>query len=229
MKNNNLLIGVGLAAAAGVAYFVSKVKKQKELITDTEIKAKQDAEKAAADLAKAVAKAKVDAESIANKNSFAAKVTTIQLYLGLGPNSDGKVGPNTNMALVKKFPKYSTITTANVNNIIADIDSDKKSASDLAAQKTATSSLQQKVEFAKRLETLTNGSYYAVLLEDVSAPAYAFDSLTNSYRYLGTSKKFYKGSQFRNNLVSRGNGEILIKDGTTRYAVNPNSFIVKSR
>jgi len=227
MNNKNLIIGSVLLATAGYLYFTKVVKKKDQLITDAEIKAKQDAEKAAKELEIERAKAKEDAESLANKNSFASKVSVIQQYLGV--SADGKVGPNTNNALKLKFPEYSTITQYNVDSIIAKINANVKDASDLSAQQSATVKLQEKVAFAKRLETLTNGSYYAVLLQDVSAPAYAFDSLTNSYRFLGTYKKFYKGNQFSNRLVSRGNGEILIKDGTTRYAVDPNNFIVKSK
>jgi len=234
MKNKNILIGVGLAAAAGIAYFVSKSKKQKsafeQQITDAEIKAKQAAEKAAADLAKARAKAKVDAESIENKNSFAAKVSTIQLYLGV--NADGVVGANTNKALVKKFPKYSTITTANVDSIIADIESDKKTASDLAAQKTQTSALQEKKALSAKLEdytksTRTGTKYYAELLKDVNAPVYAWDNLTNSYKFLGNYEKFSKGKKFYN-LVDRQNGEVMSKYNDYRYAFDPKSFILKS-
>ncbi len=230
MKNKNVLIAVGLAAVGGIAYFASKVKKQKEQITDAEIKAKQDAEAAAKALAEAKAKAKVDAESLLNKKSFASKVAKIQLYLGV--NADGSVGQNTNIALKKKFPAYSTITTSNVDQIIEAIESDKKSASDLAAQKTATATLQQKKALADKLEdytksTRTGTKYYGELLADVSAPVYSWDNLTNSYKFLGTYKKFTKGGRYYN-LISRGNGEVFVRFDDYRYAIDPKNFILKS-
>jgi hypothetical protein len=220
MKNKNILIGVTLAAAAGIAYFVSKVKKQKELITDTEIKAKQDAEKAAADLAKAVAKAKVDAASIANRNSFAAKVSTIQQYLGVNP--DGAVGPNTNMALTKKFPKYSTITTSNVDSIITDIDSDKKSASDLAAKKVTDDAKNKVVNTAREIQRLGNDrSYVAELTKNHYANLLKYDEVTKSWKYMGEKKNFYSGDKFgvrvSRPLTALSSGNVLAKLGSKDY------------
>jgi hypothetical protein len=231
MKNNNVLIAVGLAAVGGVVYFASKVKKQKEQITDAEIKAKQDAQAAADALAKAKSRAKADAESLQNKNSLAAKVATIQLYLGVG--ADGVVGQNTNIALKKKFPAYSTITSANVDKIIADIESDKKAASDLSAKKVSDTALQQKKALAARLSSLTQKGkgYYAVLLNPISAPAYIWDNLTSSYKYLGYARRFdafsETGKAFTD-LVDRQNGDVFVKDGDIRFQFNPNVFTVKT-
>jgi LPXTG-motif cell wall-anchored protein len=230
--NNNILLIGGAAIAAGAYLVYKKTKENKDLLNselDAAQKAVIDAEtKAAAAKQAAINAQKEKANSLENPNSNASKVAKVQLYLGVNP--DGKVGANTLKALVAKFNNFTTITSSNVDAILAEIDARKKSASDLSQKQTSTSALQAKVAFAKRLETLTSdGSHYAVLLNNVSAPAYAFDSLTNSYRYLGNKKSFFKGNQFVSNLVSRGNGEILIKDGSTRYSVDPNNFIVKAK
>jgi len=233
MNKNYLLIG-GLALVGTGAYFLyKKDKDSKDAEADKnktaeEILAKQ-VEAQEKNAAKIIAEQKYQSSiDLQNKNSYAAKVARVQLYLGVTPT--GKVGANTIKALVTMMStKFDSINEGNVDAILTEIDARKKSASDLSQKTTTTSALQEKIAFAKKLETLTSdGSKYAELLNNVSAPAYAFDSLTGSYKYLGNKKSFSKGSQFKRNLVSRGNGEILIKDGSTRYAVDPNNFIVKS-
>ena len=231
LNNNVLLIG-GAAVAAGAYMIYKKSKENKEKFSDeldAAKKAASDAElKAAAAKQAAINAKKESLNSLENPNSYASKVAKIQLYLGVTP--DGKVGPNTIKALLTMMSsKFDTINSSNVDAILTEINARRKSASDLSQKTTTTTALQQKIAFANKLETLTSdGTKYAELLNNVSAPAYAFDSLTSSYRYLGNKKSFFKGNRFEKNLVSRGNGEILIKDGSTRYAVDPNNFIVKS-
>lgn len=119
MKSKNLIIGAALLGTAGYLYFKNVIKKKNQLITDAEIKAKQDAEAAQLAIENAKKKAALDAQSIANKKSFSSKISVIQQFLGVNP--DGIVGPNTIIALNKRFPKYVTITKANVDFILGDM------------------------------------------------------------------------------------------------------------
>lgn len=121
MKSSKLLIAVGAAALAGYAFVT--IKKQKRAITDAEIKAKQDAEAAAKAIAQAKADAKSRVNSLLNKNSYASKVAKVQLFLGVTP--DGIVGKNTLLALKEKMPKYTKITSTNIDAILYDINSYK--------------------------------------------------------------------------------------------------------
>lgn len=228
-KNATLILSTVLVGTGAYLIYNRNRKKEEKEATEAGIKAKQEAD------AKAQAKAEADrvarerANSLENPNSFASKVAKIQLYLGTTP--DGKVGPNTLTALMKKFPKYTTISTANVNLILADIEADKKSAENLEANKTSTASLQEKKVLAYKLADLTKGTtYFAELVNNIVAKQYQFDVLTGSYRYMNKTKSFSKGRTFgQGNLKNRGNGEILIAEGTFRYATDPSNFIIKKR
>jgi hypothetical protein len=231
MKKNYTLILSTVLVGAGAYLIYNRSRKQKEQEESTEagIKAKQEAEEKAKAEAEAKRLAKEKENSLENPNSFASKVAKIQLYLGVTP--DGKVGPNTLGALTKKFPKYTTISTSNVNAIISDIEANKKSAENLEANKTSTANLQEKKALAYKLADLTKGTvYYAELVNNIVAKQYQFDVLTGSYRYMNQTKAFNKGRTFgQGSLKDRGNGEILIAEGTFRYATDPSNFIIKKR
>jgi hypothetical protein len=229
MKKNYTLILSTVLVGAGAFLIYNRSRKDKEETTEAGIKAKQEADAIAAAKAEAERIAKAKANSLENPNSFASLVAKIQLYLGTTP--DGKVGPNTIMALTKKFPKYTTITTSNVNAILADIEANKKSAENLEANKTSTATLQEKKVLAYKLADLTKGTvYFAELVNNISAKQYQFDVLTGSYRYMNKTKAFSKGRTFgQGALRDRGNGEILIAEGTFRYATDPSNFIIKKR
>jgi hypothetical protein len=227
MKKNYTLILSTVLVGAGAFLIYNKNRKDKEEATEEGIKAKQEAEEKAKAEAEAKRLAKEKENSLENPNSFASKVATIQLYLGVTP--DTKVGPNTIMALTKKFPKYTSITTSNVNAILADIEANKKSAENLEANKTSTAALQAKKALAYKLADLTKGNeYFAELVTNITAKQYQFDILSGSYKYMNQTKSFLKGTRFlRGALKDRGNGEILIAEGSFRYATDPNNFIIK--
>ena len=229
MKKNTTLILSTVLVGAGAFLIYNRSRKDKEETTEAGIKAKQEADEIAAAKAEAERKAREKANSLENPNSFASLVAKIQLYLGVTP--DGKVGPNTLTALMKKFPKYTTISTSNVNLIIADIEADKKSAENLEANKPSTAALQEKKALAYKLADLTKGTvYFAELVNNIVAKQYQFDVLTGSYRYMNKTKAFTKGRTFgQGSLKDRGNGEILIAEGTYRYATDPSNFIIKKR
>jgi hypothetical protein len=229
MKKNYTLILSTVLVGAGAFLIYNRSRKDKEEATEEGIKAKQEADAIAAAKAEAERLAKAKANSLENPNSFASLVAKIQLYLGTTP--DGKVGPNTIMALTKKFPKYTTITTSNVNAILADIEANKKSAENLEANKTSTATLQEKKALAYKLADLTKGTlYYAELVNNITAKQYQYDVLTGSYRYMNQTKAFSKGSRAKQGaLKDRGNGEILIAEGNFRYATDPSNFIIKKR
>jgi hypothetical protein len=229
MKKNYTLILSTVLVGAGAFLIYNKNRKDKEEATEEGIKAKQEAEEKAKAEAEAKRLAKEKENSLENPNSFASLVAKIQLYLGTTP--DGKVGPNTIMALTKKFPKYTTITTSNVNLILADIESAKKAASDMSQNNTNAATLQAKKVLAYKLADMTKGTtYYAELINNIVAKQYQFDILTGSYKYMNKTKSFSKGRTFgQGNLKDRGNGEILIAEGTFRYATDPSNFIIKKK
>lgn len=228
MKKNTTLILSTVLVGAGAFLIYNRNRKQDEKeTTEAGIKAKQEADALAAAKAEEERKAREKANSLENPNSFVSKVAKIQLYLGVSPI--GVVGPQTKMALSKKFPKYTTITSANVDLILADIEADKKSAENLEANKTSTAALQAKKALAYKLADLTKGNeYFAELINNITAKQYQWDVLTNSYKYMNKTKTFSRGSRYlRGALKDRGNGEILIAEGNFRYATDPNNFIIK--
>jgi hypothetical protein len=229
MKKNTTLILSTVLIGTGAFIIYNKNRKDKEDSTEEGIKAKQEAEAKAKAEEDAKRLAKEKENSLQNPNSFASLVAKIQLYLGVTP--DGKVGPNTLMALTKKFPKYTSISTSNVNLILADIESAKKAASDMSQNNTNAATLQAKKVLAYKLADMTKGTtYYAELINNIVAKQYQFDILTGSYKYMNKTKSFSKGRTFgQGNLKDRGNGEILIAEGTFRYATDPSNFIIKKK
>ena len=230
MAKNSTLIVSAVLIGAGAYLIYNKSKKRKEDTQKTQdesaqqkIKEEQEATERRKKEVERMRTEKQKSESLENPNSYVSKVAKIQSYLGVTP--DGKVGKNTYAALTKKFPQYTFINSGNVDLILADIESNKKSSSDLSSQTTSTSNLQQKKQLAYRLADLSSKNYYAKLINNIDAKLYVYDNLTNSYKYMNESKKFIKGQTFTD-LRDRGNGEILIKEELNRYATDPSNFII---
>lgn len=100
-------------------------------------------------------------------------------------------------------------------------------AKDLKAQQTKQTDKATKVQSAKQIVNLLNaGTHKAKLLVDVTSPALQFDTVKNTYRPLGSTKKFSKGTTFDSGeLFARGDGSVLFKSGATRYPINPDNLL----
>jgi hypothetical protein len=229
MKNKNLLIGAALLGTAGVIYLSKVIKTKNKVITDTDIKAKQDAEANALKLEEERKKAYEQYTSLENKNSYKSKVSVVQQYLGVNP--DGIVGQNTINALKSKFPQFPYISETNVDAIILAIDSLNKTTNSMT--NANASLLSERKAYAKKLVSLTSDqSYYAVLLKDINAPVYIYDQKKGMYVFQNSYQKYRKGAKYNGNaknwsdpyLLDRGNGEIFICVGQYRMATDPLNF-----
>jgi hypothetical protein len=244
MAKNSTLIVSAVLIGAGAYLIYNKSKKRKE---DTQ-KAAEDLKKTQEESAQQKIKEEQQAterrkkevermrtekqksESLENPNSYVSKVAKIQSYLGVTP--DGKVGKNTYAALTKKFPQYTFINSGNVDLILADIESNKKSASDLSSQKTSQTTQDKNILLGARLIKLLNeGKYNAQLIKDINPYLYIYDKLTNDYKFMNVQKKFSKGTIFRQTIfggkLNNGpRGTIHIIEGENQYQTDPNNFII---
>ena len=240
MKLNNNVLLIGTAAIAAGAYMIYKKSKEakKELSSELDAAKKAEADalaKAAAAKAAQVAAAKAAANSLENPNSYASKVAKIQLYLGVA--SDGKVGPNTNKALVAKFPKYSTITSSNVDAILKDIETAKTAASQMAQNKVTSDAQQKVIDYAKNYATaLKNTNFYAELTADFRAPILNYDAFTKTYKLTGEYEQFDKGDKFGAGanfpLYYLNDGGYVYaskNDSRDYYKIDPKFFITRSK
>lgn len=229
MKDKNLLIGAGILATAGIIYLSKVIKTKNKVISDADIKARQDADAAALALENERKKALEYSNSLENKNSYKSKVSIIQQYLGVNP--DGIVGQNTINALKSKFPQFPYISETNVDAIILAIDNISKTTN--AVSNTNSTLLADRKAYAKKLVNLTSDeSYWAVLSKDIKAPVYVYDNAKGTYVFQNRYQSYKKGSKFngnRNNwsdpyLLDRGNGEVFICVGQYRMATDPLNF-----
>lgn len=100
-------------------------------------------------------------------------------------------------------------------------------ANELKTQQTKQTDKATKVKSAAEIvKLLDGGSYNAKLLVDVTSPALQFDKVKNTYRNLGSTRNFRKGTIFRaGDFVARGDGTVLYKSGSTRYPINPDNLL----
>jgi hypothetical protein len=240
MKLNNNVLLIGGAAIAAGAYMIYKKSKEKKEQSSNELDA---AKKAAADAelkAAAAKQAAIDAKkeslnSLENPNSYASKVYTIQLYLGVKP--DTIVGANTNKALVTKFPKYATITSSNVDAILKDIETAKTAASQMAQNKVTSDAQQKVIDYAKNYVTaLKNTNFYAELTADFKAPILNYDAFTKTYKLTGKVYQFDKGDKFGAGanfpLYYLNDGGYVYaskNDSRDYYKIDPKFFITRSK
>jgi len=237
LNNNVLLIG-GAAIAAGAYIIYTKSKEKKDVLNaelDAAQKAAADAEaKAAAAAAAQVAAGKAAANGLENPNSYMSKVAKVQLYIGVKP--DGIVGANTIKALVTMMgSKFDTINSSNVDAILTEINTRRKSASDLSKTTTTNTVKAGLIKYAKDFVNATNVSTnYAELMKDHNAPLYAYDTFKKVYVPMGKSQMFYKGNKFGKRmgieLVAKGDdGYVFIKAyNGGLYLVDPKYFTVKA-
>jgi len=237
LNNNVLLIG-GAAIAAGAYMIYTKSKEKKDQLSDeldAAKKAAADAElKAAAAKQAAIDAKKESLNSLENPNSYASKVYTIQLYLGVKP--DTIVGANTNKALVTKFPKYATITSSNVDAILKDIETAKTAASQMSQNKVTTDAKQSAIDYARKFTAYMKATknVYAELTADFKAPILEFDNFTKNYKLTGYVYQFKKGERFGQEVgkyifYANDGGYIYVsKDGTKDiYKIDPKFFTTK--
>lgn len=100
-------------------------------------------------------------------------------------------------------------------------------AKDLKTQQTKQTDKATKIQSAKQIVNLLDaGTHKAKLLVDVTSPALQFDAVKNTYRNLGTTRKFGKGTTFDSGeLFARGDGSVLFKSGALRYPINPENLL----
>ena len=100
-------------------------------------------------------------------------------------------------------------------------------AKDLKAQQTKQTDKATKLKSAKEIVSLLDaGTHKARLLVDVTSPALQFDTVKNTYRNLGTTRKFGKGTTFDSGeFTARGDGSLLFKSGLLRYPINPDNLL----
>jgi hypothetical protein len=239
MKLNNNVLLIGTAAIAAGAYMIYKKSKEakKELSSELDAAKKAEADalaKAAAAKAAQVAAAKAAANSLENPNSYASKVAKVQLYLGVA--SDGKVGANTNKALVAKFPKYATITSSNVDAILADIETAKTAANQMAQNKVTTDAKQKLIDYAKNFAIAANKEgMIAETIREHNAPQHRWDTYSKRWIPTGEYKFFRKGTEAGKSLfmeiIPRGSdGYVLFQFGFNKenyYLIDPKYFIVR--
>ena len=246
--NTNYIIG-GVLVGGGLYYAYSKgwFKKKPELKsqalensqeTINDIKAEQKA--VAVEKAKAVVKEQVKkavTTSLANPNSLESKVKKLQTLLKVGTDIKTYANPNsaTNKALAATYGLDKGVVSAlNVDYYIKKVQSNNTLvAQKLAAQKKQAVQNKTINDAKKFLELVNNGKYQATLTKDVTANAFVFDKLKNSFVDIKEPKKFSKGSVFsygqfrkipRNGYVmyyNQGNPTSL-----KLYALNPNDFLV---
>jgi hypothetical protein len=236
LDNNVLIIG-GAAIAVGAYMVYKKTKESKDLLSselDASKKAEADAlAKAAAAKAAQVAAAKAQANSLQNPNSYASKVAKVQLYLGVNP--DGKVGANTNKALVLKFSNYTTITSSNVDDILKDIDSRNANAKVVAQNKVTTDKKQEVINYAKSfVAALNNDNVYAELFYDWKAPIMNYDAFTKTYKQTGEVYNFRKGAKFGKAagfplIYANDGGYVYAVYGQDYYKIDPKFFITRNK
>ena len=246
--NTNYIIG-GVLVGGGLYYAYSKgwfrkkdkeetkaqaIENNQQVIND--IKAEQKA--VAVDKAKAIVKANAvkKATTIINPNSYAGKIAFIQSNLGVAV--DGIAGKQTNLALEGVYGLYKgEISPSNIDYYVNRVKNKDTKAATLAAinaaKKLKATSVNVSNDAKKFLELVNNGKYQATLTKDVTANAFVFDKLKNSFVDIKEPKKFSKGSVFsygqfrkipRNGYVmyyNQGNPTSL-----KLYALNPNDFLV---
>jgi len=100
-------------------------------------------------------------------------------------------------------------------------------ANDLKTQQTKQTDKATKIKSAYDIvKSINTGNYKAKLLVEVTSPALQFDAVKNTYRGLGTTRSFRKGTIFSTgDLVARGDGTVLFKSGLTRYPINPDNLL----
>ena len=100
-------------------------------------------------------------------------------------------------------------------------------ANDLKTQQTKQTDKATKMKAASDIvNSLNTGNYAAKLLVDVTSPALQYDTTKGTYRGLGTTRTFKKGTIFfKDELVARGDGTVLFKSGLTRYPINPDNLL----
>jgi len=244
MAKNSTLIVSAVLIGAGAYLIYNKSKKAQE----DKQKAQDDKQKAQDESAQQKIKEEQEAterrrkeverkrtekeksESLENPNSFASKVAKIQLYLAVTPT--GKVSKDTYAKLTKKFPQYTFINSSNVDLILADIEANIKSSSDLSKQTTAKSTQDKNMLLGTRLIKLLNeGNSNAQLIKDINPYLYIYDNLTNDYKFMNVQKKFSKGTIFRQTILggkmkNGPRGTVHIVEGDNQYQTDPNNFII---
>jgi murein L,D-transpeptidase YcbB/YkuD len=118
-KNTTLILSTVLIGAGAYIIYSRNRKKANSGTTEDAIKQKQkeEADKAAKDAARETIKEQYN--SLQNPNSYKSKVARVQGFLGVA--IDGIVGPQTLGALKKRFPRYDTINSSNIDFILGDI------------------------------------------------------------------------------------------------------------
>ena len=119
MKKNTTLILSTVLVGTGAFLIYNRSRKTKKGVSveDIESRQKTEAEIAAEAAAREAAKNKYN--SLENPNSYKSKVARVQAFLGVA--IDGIVGPQTLGALKKRFPRYDTINSSNIDFILGDI------------------------------------------------------------------------------------------------------------
>lgn len=111
-----------------------------------------------------------------------------------------------------------------IDSINTDIETAAKESSEQKTKQTSTNDLKK---LSKDIVDFVNKGGKAKIINDFSAIKHQFDAVKKTYIPLNESKKFLKGQIFfyKGQLIDRGNGQILIKDGSFRYPTTPQNFL----
>lgn len=151
-------------------------------------------------------------------------------------DADGAAGSVTHAAIEYLRPEiyknFGLVNSGNVQKYIDAFTADVATrAKEEETTKTKAADVAKRVKTAKDMENLMKtGKYIAELMSANTTRELIYDNLSGSYKGTDNIRTFSKGTKFykADNMRSRGDGTILYSKGDSRYAFNPNLFILRS-